>query len=82
MRHSNPERFRHQVQFLRRQFLQDENVPFTNVLTEAVLAQALVAVTGWVLATHHHQSLWELTPRPEPAPGTSVAVAPKLTANW
>jgi hypothetical protein len=48
MRHSNQERFRHQVQFLRRQFLQDGELPFTNVLTEVVIAQALAAVTGWL----------------------------------
>src|SRR6516225_915456 len=48
MRHSNQERFRQQVQFLRRQFLQDGDLPFTDVLTEDVLAQALAAVTGWL----------------------------------
>ena len=48
MRHSNQERFRQQVQFLRRQFLQDGDLPFTNVLTEEVIAQALAAVTGWL----------------------------------
>jgi hypothetical protein len=48
MRHSNQERFRQQVQFLRRQFLQDGDLPFTNVLTEEVLTQALAAVTGWL----------------------------------
>ena len=31
MRHSNQGRFRHQVQFLRRQFLQDGGLPFTDV---------------------------------------------------
>jgi hypothetical protein len=36
------------VNFLRRQFLQDNELPFTNVLTEEVLAQALTAVTGWL----------------------------------
>ncbi|HEY7427844.1 MAG TPA: IS4 family transposase [Gemmataceae bacterium] len=48
MRHSNQARFRQQVQFLRRQFLQDGDLPFTNILTEEVLAQALTAVTGWL----------------------------------
>lgn len=48
MCHSNPERFRHQVQFLRHQFLQDGDLPFTNVLTEEVVAQALTTVTGWL----------------------------------
>lgn len=48
MCHSNQERLRQQVQFLRRQFLQDGDLPFTNVLTEEVIAQALTAVTGWL----------------------------------
>src|SRR5437764_1398935 len=48
MCHSNQERLRQQVQFLRRQFLQDGDLPFTNVLTEEVIAQALAAVTGWL----------------------------------
>jgi hypothetical protein len=41
-------RFRQQVGLLRRQFLQDGDLPFTDVLTEAVIAQALAAVTGWL----------------------------------
>lgn len=48
MCHSNPERLRQQVQFLRRQFLQDGDLPFTNVLTEETIVQALTAVTGWL----------------------------------
>src|SRR6516162_5419123 len=48
MTHSSQERLRQQVQFLRRQFLQDGDLPFTNVLTEQVIAQALTAVTGWL----------------------------------
>jgi hypothetical protein len=36
------------VNFLRRQFLQDGDLPFTDVLTEQVIAQALAAVTGWL----------------------------------
>src|SRR5262245_43135777 len=47
MRHANPSCFRQQVQFLRRQFLQDGGLPFTDVLTEEVLEQALAAITGW-----------------------------------
>src|SRR6516165_3912565 len=45
-RHSGP--FREQVNTLRRQFLQDGDLPFTDVLTEEVIAQALAAVTGWL----------------------------------
>src|SRR5262249_11209250 len=48
MRHSSQERFRQQVRFLRRQFLQDGDLPFTDVLTEGVIAHALAAVTGWL----------------------------------
>jgi hypothetical protein len=48
VRHSNQAAFRQQVQFLRRQFLQDGDLPFTNVLTEEVIAQALATLTGWL----------------------------------
>src|SRR5271170_7279725 len=48
MRYSNPGSFRAQTSFLRRQFLQDGDLPFTNVLTEEVIAQALTAITGWL----------------------------------
>src|ERR1700677_2463839 len=43
MRYSNQGRFRQQVSFLRRQFLQDGDLPFCNVLSEGVVAQALTA---------------------------------------
>jgi hypothetical protein len=48
MPYSNPGSFREQVRFLRRQFLQDSDLPFTNVLTEEVIAQALTAISGWL----------------------------------
>src|SRR4051795_6042990 len=48
MPYSNPGAFREQANFLRRQFLQDGDLPFTNVLTEEVIAQALATVTGWL----------------------------------
>src|SRR2546423_6789170 len=48
MCHSNRGAFRDQIGTLRRQFLQDGDLPFTNVLTEEVIAQALAAVTGWL----------------------------------
>jgi hypothetical protein len=48
MCHSNQGWFRQHVRFLRRQFLQDGSMPFTNVLTEGVIAQALSTVTGWL----------------------------------
>src|SRR5918912_4024619 len=48
MCHSNRGAFRDQVNFLRRQFLQDGDLPFTNVLTEEVIAQALTTLSGWL----------------------------------
>src|SRR5262245_58686280 len=48
MRYSNRRAFRDQLNFLRRQFLQDGDLPFTNVLTEGVIAQALATLTGWL----------------------------------
>jgi Transposase DDE domain len=44
MRHFNQGRFRHQVQFLRRQFIQDEGLPFTDILSEDLVAKALSAL--------------------------------------
>jgi hypothetical protein len=48
MRHHHPDSFREQAALLRRQFLQDGGLPFTDVLTDDVLADALVAVGGWL----------------------------------
>jgi hypothetical protein len=46
---SHPRRFRQQVQVLRRQFLQSGDLPFTDILTEATLGQALAALrAGWL----------------------------------
>jgi hypothetical protein len=39
---------RDQLCTLRRQFLQGGDLPFTNVLTEQLIAQALAALTGWL----------------------------------
>jgi hypothetical protein len=33
---------------LRRQFLQDSDLPFTNILTEQLIAQALATLSGWL----------------------------------
>ena len=41
MRSYNHGRFRQQASFLRRQFLQDGDLPFTDVLSEGAVAQAL-----------------------------------------
>src|SRR5262245_30620118 len=39
---------RDQLCTLRRQFLQDGDLPFTNILTEQLIAQALAALNGWL----------------------------------
>jgi hypothetical protein len=39
---------RDQLRTLRRQFLQDGDLPFTNVLTEQLIAPALATFTGWL----------------------------------
>src|SRR5271167_1784120 len=44
MCHSNQGWFRQQVQFLRRQFLQDGDLPFSNVLSEDLVARTLAAI--------------------------------------
>ena len=48
MRHHQPGSFREQATLLRRQFLQDGGLPFTDVLTDEVLTQALAAGGGWL----------------------------------
>src|SRR5439155_20898622 len=48
MQHTLPGSFRDQATFLRRQFLQDGDLPFTDVLTEDTLAHALATVGGWL----------------------------------
>ncbi len=44
MRDCNQGRFQQQIRFLRRQFLQDGDLPFSNVLSEEIVEQALTAV--------------------------------------
>ena len=44
MQHSNRGRFRQQVKFLRQQFLQDGALPFSKVLSDGTVAQALTAI--------------------------------------
>src|SRR3954470_11153704 len=48
MRRPHPGSFRQQAALLRRQFLQDGGRPFTDVLTDEVLADALAAVGHWL----------------------------------
>ena len=44
MRDCNQGRFRRQIRFLRRQFLQDGDLPFSQVLSEELVTQTLSAV--------------------------------------
>lgn len=48
MRRSYPRSFRAHANTLRRQFLQDGGLPFTDVLTDQLLSQALATVGGWL----------------------------------
>src|SRR3954452_24645561 len=48
MRPTRRPSFRAQATLLRRQFLQDGGLPFADVLTDEVLADALAAVGGWL----------------------------------
>src|SRR3954452_15054484 len=48
MRPRHPASFHDQVSTLRRRFLQDGDLPFTDVLTEGVIAQALATINGWL----------------------------------
>ncbi len=49
MRDCNQGRFRQQIRFLRRQFLQDGDSPFSNILSEQILAKAVTAIeTCWL----------------------------------
>ena len=43
MGYSNPGRLRQQIGFLRRQFLQEGDLPFTNVLSQQIISEALTA---------------------------------------
>lgn len=44
MRSYNHGRFQQQASFLRRQFLQDGDLPFTDVLSEGIVSQAMAAI--------------------------------------
>jgi hypothetical protein len=48
MRRSQPRSFRAHANTLRRQFLQDGGLPFTDVLTDQLLSHALATVGGWL----------------------------------
>src|SRR5262245_44262229 len=48
VRYSNSASVHEQIGLLRRQFLQDGDLPFTGILTDDVITQALAAVRGWL----------------------------------
>jgi Transposase DDE domain len=48
MPHSHRAALRQQVSLLRRQFLQEGDLPFNAILTEEVIAQALTTIRGWL----------------------------------
>jgi hypothetical protein len=49
MRRCNRGRFRQQFRFLRRQFVQDGDLPFSDILSEDLVAQTLIAVgVSWI----------------------------------
>lgn len=49
MRHANPARLHQQASFLRRQFAQDDDLPFSDVLSEDLVTQALTtASVSWI----------------------------------
>src|SRR5690349_11208727 len=48
MRHPHPGSSRRDAALLRHQFLQDGGLPFTDVLTDTVIADALAAIGGWL----------------------------------
>lgn len=49
MRDCNQGRFRQQIRFLRRQFLQDGDLPFCNILSEQIVSKVLTAIeTSWL----------------------------------
>src|SRR5262249_42582282 len=80
MCHSNRGAFRDQLNFLRRQFLQDGDLPFTDVLTEEVIAQALTASRGGLAASSPPlATLWVFLGRVlRAAPSCRAAVAHRL----
>ncbi len=49
MRHCNQGRFRQQVRFLQQQYLQDGNLPFSDILSAELIEQTLTALqVGWI----------------------------------
>src|SRR5262249_40066819 len=74
--------FRAQVNFLRRQFLQDGELPFTNVLTEGAIAQALTTLTGWLDRIFSPLvTLWVFLGQVLSADHSCRAAVPRLSAH-
>ena len=56
MRHSNQGWFREQFGFLRRQFLQEGDLPFANVLSDETIEPALNAIDfAWKVTSPHER---------------------------
>ena len=51
MWYSNQAWFRQQTRFLRQQFLQDGDLPFTNVLSEQIVSDALATIGTCIRGT-------------------------------
>src|SRR4029078_8066889 len=83
MRYSNQGRFRQQVRFLRRQFLQDGNLPFTNVLSDQIVSQALTAAGAyWVDRIYSPLvTLWVFLGQVLSADHSCRAAVPRLIAH-
>src|SRR5262245_42324722 len=82
MRSHHPAPFREQVSTLRRQFLQDGDLPFTNVLTEEIIAQALTAISGWLDRIFSPLvTLWVLLRQVLSADHSCRAAVPRLIAH-
>jgi hypothetical protein len=62
MRSYNHGRFQQQASFLCLQFLQDGNLPFTNVLSEGIISQALAAIDIRWLDRIYSPLVWPVEP--------------------
>jgi hypothetical protein len=77
MRTSHPRGFRQQVRFLRRQFLQDGDLPFTNVLSADLVRRALTAFNvSWIDRIFSPLvTLWVLSLQPTTRRGFSAGTS-------
>jgi hypothetical protein len=72
MRHFNQGRFRQQVRFLQHQFLQDGNLPFSDILSTELIEQALTALQVGLVCT---------TACSTPSPPTASPIAQIATSR-